>query len=52
MLKTNNIQVVVFLFHTFKGMPSFTERLLPKTPSKIRMNSNQTMLALTLSFAY
>ena len=33
-------------------MPSFTQRFLPATPSKIRQNSNLTMLALTLSFTY
>eukprot|EP00347_Sterkiella_histriomuscorum_P020360 403338107 len=50
MIKTN-IQVVVFLFNTFKAT-SFTQTLLPVTNSKIRNNSNLTMLALTLSFCY
>jgi len=44
-----SIQLVIFLFHTFKDT-KFAKNILPPTPSKIRNNSNLTMLALTMSF--
>lgn len=44
-----SIQVVIFLFNTFKDT-KFAHNILPRTASKIRNNSNLTMLALTLSF--